>query len=53
MKFSGMMSLIIILKVIKNQDSILSPKNIFLVKPQKGQIDTPPNCFRVKTQFAS
>ena len=50
MKFSGMMSFIVILKVIKNQDPILSPKNTFLVKPQgKGQIDTPPNCFRVKT----
>ena len=50
MKFSGMMSFIVILKVIKNQDPILSPKNTFLVKPQgKGQIDTPANCFRVKT----
>ena len=36
MKFSGKVSLIIILKATKNQDSTLFLKNTFLEKPQGG-----------------
>ena len=39
MKFSGKMSLIIILKLTKNQHSNRSLKSTFLEKPQGGQID--------------
>ena len=36
MKFSGKLSLVIILKITKNQDSTLSLKHTFLGKPHEG-----------------
>ena len=39
MKFSGKMCFKIILKVTKNQGSVLSKEDIFLKKPQRGQFD--------------
>ena len=42
MKFSGMMCLMIILKVTKNQGLTLSLEDTFFKKPQEGVKLTPP-----------